>query len=325
MNKYTDRNQQAMPESADFDLLAQDADPEIAAAIQAALAEIEPEPGAETRMYQNILKKAAAQGAQLQGAAADPAPAAPTANKTFDFSAADLTFTAAGNAQDQQTAPVAGSIEKPQTALPAVTPVRSARNRKWRRYLSLAACLVLIVTAGLTLPQVLPNGADNVPGGSSDIHNPEGNNPPTLTGSSFVDVDGPEDFADLKLSITAPEGASEVSYCIAYETTARVDFTLDGHAYTYLAACTDADISGIDGEAQDSRTLTLPSANGSETDVVLERLRLTIPDASSAADIPDTWRASWQTTGVSYCLLNEDGAAEATVCALLKTLAAQTA
>ena len=117
MNKYTDRNQQAMPESADFDLLAQDADPEIAAAIQAALAEIEPEPGAETRMYQNILKKAAAQGAQLQGAAADPAPAAPTANKTFDFSAADLTFTAAGNAQDQQTAPVAGSIEKPQTAL----------------------------------------------------------------------------------------------------------------------------------------------------------------------------------------------------------------
>ena len=112
MNKDTDRNQQAMPESADFDLLAQDADPEIAAAIQAALTEIEPEPGAETRMYQNILKKAAAQGAQLQGAAADSAPAAPTANQTFDFSAADLTFTAAGNAQDQQTAPDAGSIEK---------------------------------------------------------------------------------------------------------------------------------------------------------------------------------------------------------------------
>ena len=325
MNKDTDRNQQGMPESADFDLLAQDADPEIAAAIQAALTEIEPEPGAETRMYQNILKKAAAQGAQLQGAAADSAPAAPTANQTFDFSAADLTFTTAGNAQDQQTAPDADDSEKPQTALPAVTPIRSARNRKWRRYLSLAACLVLIVTAGLTLPQVLPSGADNVPGGSSDIHNPEGNNPPTLTGSPFVDVDGPEDFADLKLSITAPEGASEVSYCIAYETTARVDFTLDGHAYTYLAACTDDDISGIDGEAQDSRTLTLPSANGSETDVVLERLRLTSPDASSAADIPDTWRASWQTIGVSYCLLNEDGAAEDAVCALLKTLAAQTA
>ena len=325
MNKDTDRNPQALPESADFDLLAQDADPEIAAAIQAALTEIEPEPGAETRMYQNILKKAAAQGMQLQGAAMHPDLAAPTANQTSDFSAADLTFTAAGNAQELQTAPTADDSEEPQTAPTAVTPIRSARNRKWRRYLSLAACLVLIVTAGLTLPQVLPSGADNVPGGSSDIHNPEGNNPPTLTGSPFVDVDGPEDFADLKLSITAPEGASEVSYCIAYETTARVDFTLDGHAYTYLAACTDDDISGIDGEAQDSRTLTLPSANGSETDVVLERLRLTSPDSSSAADIPDTWRASWQTTGVSYCLLNEDGADEDAVCALLKTLAAQTA
>ena len=68
MNKDTDRNQQAMPESADFDLLAQDADPEIAAAIQAALTEIEPEPGAETRMYQNILKKAAAQANLALGA-----------------------------------------------------------------------------------------------------------------------------------------------------------------------------------------------------------------------------------------------------------------
>ena len=148
--------------------------------------------------------------------------------------------------------------------------------------LSEPRCLVLIVTAGLTLPQVLPNGADHVPGGSSDIQNPEGNDPPTLAGSPFIEVDGPEDFAELQLSIAAPKGTSEVSYCIAYETTARVDFTLDGHAYTYLAARTDTDISGI-------------------------------------------WRASWQTAGVTYCVLNEDGAAEDAVCALVQTLAAQTA
>ena len=143
MNKDTDRNQQAMPESADFDLLAQGCRSEIVATIQAALTEIEPEPGAETRMYQNILK-AAAQGAwaHLQECGRGSRACRTDGNKTFDFSVADLTFTAAGNAQDQQTAPVAAGLKKPQTALPAVTPIRSARNRKWRRYLSLAACLV---------------------------------------------------------------------------------------------------------------------------------------------------------------------------------------
>ena len=223
----------------------------------------------------------------------------------------------------------------------AVTPIRSAARRKWRRYLSLAACLVLIVTAGLTLPQVLPNGADHVPGGSSDIQNPEGNDPPTLAGSPFIEVDGPEDFAELQLSIAAPKGTSEVSYCIAYETTARVDFTLDGHAYTYLAARTDTDISGIDGAVQEILNLTLPNADVKETGVILEWLCIveddtpsgtdtgaagdSDPAASADADAPGIWRASWQTAGVTYCVLNEDGAAEDAVCALVQTLAAQTA
>ncbi len=200
---------------------------------------------------------------------------------------------------------------------------------------------MLIVTAGLTLPQVLPNGADHVPGGSSDIQNPEGNDPPTLAGSPFIEVDGPEDFADLQLSIAAPKGASEVSYCIAYETTARVDFTLDGHAYTYLAARTDTDISGIDGAVQEILNLTLPNADGKETGVILEWLCIveddtpsgadtgaagdSDPAASADADAPGIWRASWQTADVTYCVLNEDGAAEDAVCALVQTLAAQTA
>ena len=314
MNKDSDRNPQAIPESVDFDLLAQDADPEIATAIQAALTEIEPEPGAETRMYQNILKKAAAQGVQLP---------------------------AADSVQEQQAVSATEDSEGPQHAPAAVTPIRSAARRKWRRYLSLAACLVLIVTAGLTLPQVLPSGADHVPGGSSDIQNPEGNDPPTLAGSPFVDVNGPEDFADLQLSIAAPEGASEVSYCIAYETTARVDFTLDDHAYTYLAARTAADLSGIDGAVQESLTFTLPNADGKETGVTLEWLCMvegdtpsgadtgaaddSDPAASADADAPGIWRAFWQSAGVSYCLLNEDGAAEDAVCTLLQTLTAQTA
>lgn len=367
MSKDTDKKTQTLPDSAEFELLAQEADPEIAAAIRAALTEIEPEPGAETRMYQNILKKAAAKGVQLPDTAAH---AASATNQTPDFSAANQTS--------------------------AATPIRSAAHRKWRRYLSLAACLVLVLCAGLLLPEhtatppVVPpvsaespivtqpdpetpdgNARPSAPGSDThtrqpsaeddetqappaeddETHTPPAQEPPQGGDSSvqnpspFVDVDGPEDFADLKLSITAPEGASEVSYCIAYETTARVDFTLDSHTYIYLAARTDTDLSGVNGDVQESRTFTLPNADGKETTVILEWLCIVEDDtpsgadtsaaddsdlaaasgsgASADADAPGIWRAFWQTAGVSYCLLNEDGAAEDAVCTLLQTLTAQ--
>ena len=141
--------------------------------IKKALEEIEPAPGAQERMYQNILRKAA----------------------------------------EQQAAPKEDNI----TAFPA------RKNPQWKRWGSLAACLVLVLAAGLLLPRLR----------NSNIEPPD---PPVLGNSPYEDVAGPEDFAKLGFTIAAPAGAEDLYYCIYDGEIARVDFTLNGCEYTYEAA-----------------------------------------------------------------------------------------
>ncbi len=52
-------------------------------------------------------------------------------------------------------------------------------------------------------------------------------------------------FQPLDLYIDAPEDADEVSYSIISDQIAQVSFTLDGRRYTYRAAHTEEDISGL--------------------------------------------------------------------------------
>ena len=63
------------------------------------------------------------------------------------------------------------------------------------------------------------------------------------------------------------------------------------------------------------------SANGGRTDVVLERSRLTIPDASSIADIPPTPGALLADNRRFLLPAEQTAFAEATICAALKILA----
>ena len=195
---------------------------------------IEPEAGAQERMYANILKKAAAQNGQ------------PT--------------------EQEQPAEVKFFPQK--RALPV-----------WRRWGSLAACLALMLAAGFALPRIANQG--------------EADDPPVLGVSPFEDVTGPEDFEKLGFVIDAPEGAENLYYCIYDGEIARVDFTLDGHEYTYEAARLEGNFSRAEGEAVGSTTLN------AEYNAVLDRLS------------PDTWRAHWSRDGVSYYLTNFDGAEEA--------------
>ena len=143
--------------------------------IRKAFDAMEPETGAQERMYANILKKAAAQqGSPMEAPAAEKA-----------------------RAGRQRSAPA------------------------WRRWGSLAACLAIVIAAGFALPRVFdPSGPDD---------------PPLMAGSPFEDVAGPEGFAELGFVIDAPEGAEDRYYCIYDGAIARVDFTLDGHEYTYEA------------------------------------------------------------------------------------------
>ena len=141
--------------------------------IRAAFEQIEPADGAQERMYQNILKKAA---------------------------------------------PQQSAMEK--TGKPA-----------WRRYTPLAACLVLVCMAGFFALR----GEKNVPV-QLEPADTELSQPPMMSASPFEDLQSADGFAKLGFTIDAPEGATDVSYCIAYGDTAQVSFTLDGCEYCYEAS-----------------------------------------------------------------------------------------
>lgn len=131
----------------------------------------------------------------------------------------------------------------------------------------------------------------------------EGNEPPVLGGSPFEDVQSAADLEEkLGFVIDAPEGAENVTYCIYDGEIACVDFTLDGHEYTYEAAKLDGNFSRAEGEAVGSTALN------AEYGAVLDRVS------------PDTWRAHWNRDDVSYYLTNFDGAEESAITEIADTL-----
>ena len=222
--------------------------------VKTAFDEIEPESGAQERMYTNILKKAAAQKA-----------AAP---------------------EEKTDAPAA---ENDASATVVFLPVRRP-TPMWKRCSAMAACLALVVT--VTLGFLSPFLS----------RDSEANEPPVMGSSPFEDVQSAEEFEALGFSIDAPEGAEDVAYCIYDGAIARVDFTLDGHEYTYEAAHLDGNFSRADGESVGSVSLN------AEYGATLDRLS------------PDTWRAHWSKDGVSYYLTNFDGAEESAITGVADTL-----
>lgn len=182
--------------------------------------------------------------------------------------------------EENADAPAAESNASPKTVpLPARRP-----TPRWKRYSAMAACLALVTT--LTIGFLHPFFA-----GDS-----EGNEPPVLGGSPFEDVQSAADFEEkLGFVIDAPEGAENVTYCIYDGEIACVDFTLDGHEYTYEASKLDGNFSRAEGEAVGSTALN------AEYGAVLDRVS------------PDTWRAHWNRDDVSYYLTNFDGAEESAI------------
>lgn len=222
--------------------------------VKTAFDRIEPESGAQERMYANILKKAAAQKA-----------AAP---------------------EEKTDAPAA---ENDASATVVSLPVRRP-TPMWKRCSAMAACLALVVT--VTLGFLSPFLS----------RDSEANEPPVMGSSPFEDVQSAEEFETLGFIIDAPEDAENVSYCIYDSAIARVDFTLDGHEYTYEAAQLDGNFSRADGEAVGSVSLN------AEYDATLDRLS------------PDVWRAHWSKDGVSCYLTNFDGAGEEAITTVVNEL-----
>ena len=161
----------------------------------------------------------------------------------------------------------------------------------WQRWGSLAACLAIVIVAGFAFPHFFDRS--------------ESDNPPVFVGSPFEDVDGPEGFEKLGFTIDAPENAENLYYCIYDGKIARVDFTLNGHEYTYEAAKLDGNFSRAEGDAVGSTALN------AEYGATLDCLS------------PDTWRAHWSKEGVNYYLSNFDGASEEAITAAAELLMGQ--
>lgn len=193
-----------------------------------------------------------------------------------------------------QSAPDASTTKERDNVTQFPTEKTAKKVPQWRRWGSVAACLVLVAAAGMLLPRLLPN--------DSGI---EGDDPPVLGGSPVEDVTGAQDFEKLGFTIDAPQGAEEASYCIFDDEIARVDFTWNGHGYIYEAAKLAGNFSRAEGEAVSSTVLN------AEYGAVLERLS----DGS--------WRAHWDRDGVSCYLTNFDGAAEEDISAAAAALIAQ--
>lgn len=111
-----------------------------------------------------------------------------------------------------------------------------------------------------------------------------------------VEVDGSADFEPLGFTISAPEGATDVTYSIIAGSLAQIEFTLDGRSYTYRAAKSEDDISGVYAtfdEAEQSIDL--------ETEDFLVTIRMrTIGGGESGA------LATWDLSGTVYSLYTPD-------------------
>lgn len=105
---------------------------------------------------------------------------------------------------------------------------KKARKTVWRRYAALAACLVLVITAGFF--------AFRSPTAQPELPDDDSSDPPVMAVSPFEDLQSADEFSSLGFTIDAPEGATDVTYCIAYGNTALVAFTMNGCEYRYEAS-----------------------------------------------------------------------------------------
>lgn len=185
--------------------------------IREAFEQVEPENGAKERMYQNILKKAAAEQS------------------------------VAGR-QNALTGNGAEAKEK------VLTSRKRNMTIKWG---SLAACAAICILAGVGISQYLkPGTSENPSSGDLAYEQPntseEVDNPPVLGASPIEDVEDAESFQTLGIRMAIPKDASDVSYYLVDGQIARACFTWNGNDYTYEAAALEEDFSGVSGTVENS-------------------------------------------------------------------------
>ena len=185
--------------------------------IREAFEQVEPENGARERMYQNILKKAAAEQA------------------------------VAG----RQNVSIGNGTEAKEKVL------TSRKRNMVVRWGSLAACAAICILAGVGISQYLkPGTSENPSFGDLAYEQPntseDVDDPPVLGASPIEDVEDAQAFQTLGIEMTIPQDASDVSYYLVNGQIARACFTWNGNDYTCDAAALEEDFSGVIGTVESS-------------------------------------------------------------------------
>ena len=111
----------------------------------------------------------------------------------------------------------------------------------------------------------------------------------------IVEVDGSADFASLGFIITPYQTADSVRYSIIGGTVAQIIFTLTGETYTYRAAKTTEDISGVYETFDESQPFDLEGP-----DFTLSISVRTINGGANGA------LATWTYDGINYSFYTPD-------------------
>ena len=119
-------------------------------------------------------------------------------------------------------------------------------------------------------------------------------------------VDGPAEYKTrLGIQVNAPAGAEAVSYAILYQRIADITFQFDGHEYDLRAAAEEEDFSGLYGTEEKTEELD-PGRNATLTAI------------RSGEEV--YLKITWTSGGVTYILINTDGAAEADIKAVFAAI-----
>ena len=273
--------------------------------IREAFEEVRLPEGAKERMYANILQKAelAKTNASSQ------------IEEASQQSAAQLQEMSQASSQIAQQA-------KMQEAIPAAQAAKTAQPKKfkrlsWRKYASLAACLVIFIAAGAFLPGILDE--DSVVGGDTAVIPPASQAP--VLGESAEDIQAPEaaeapQSSDSTLNSEAP-GVSQNPQ--AGENSADdEDITLSPSPFEEVTSTEDfSETLGFSIDAPEGAEDVSYSVAFGETAIVdftfddhayTYYASKTVEDISAGEDSENALSRSWESKNINYLLVNTDGA-----------------
>lgn len=280
--------------------------------IREAFEEVRLPEGAKERMYANILQKA-----DLTKPNASSQAESTPQQYEVQQPAAQLQEMSQASSQIAQQA-------KMQEAIPAAQAAKTAHPQKsarlsWRKYASLAACLVIFIAAGAFLPGILDE--DSVVGGDTAVTPPTSQAP--VLGESPEDIQAPEaaqapQSSDSTPNSEAPGGSQNPQ---AGENSADdEDIALSPSPFEEVTSAEDfSETLGFSIDAPEGAEDVAYSVAFGETAIVDFTLgghaytyyaSKNIEDISTANDSENALCQTWEDGGINYLLLNTDDASK---------------